>query len=210
MGTCSTRFKEHPMKPWIKRSLFGVFGATVLLGGMAACANNRFEHGPMSTERMAQMRGKVIERVSGKLDLTPAQQQKLGVLADTLQAQRLAMMGSTPEPRTAMQALIAGDKFDRSGAQALLSEKTQAVNTGSPAVIAALGDFYDSLNATPAPSTPTPNSWPWCGARGLTARMGWNWCCGKPPAARSPCPPCWRRPIISTRCRALPNSACAA
>jgi protein CpxP len=148
MGTCSTRFKEHPMKPWIKRSLFGVFGATVLLGGMAACANNRFEHGPMSTERMAQMRGKVIERVSGKLDLTPAQQQKLGVLADTLQAQRLAMMGSTPEPRTAMQALIAGDKFDRSGAQALLSEKTQAVNTGSPAVIAALGDFYDSLNAT--------------------------------------------------------------
>jgi len=148
MGSLSTRFKEHPMKPWIKRSLFGLFGATVLLGGIAACANNRFEHGSMSPERMAQMRGKVIERVSSKLALNADQQQKLNLLADTLQAQRLAMMGSTPEPRTAMQALIAGEKFDRARAQALLSEKTQALDTGSPAVIAALGDFYDSL--TPA------------------------------------------------------------
>jgi Spy/CpxP family protein refolding chaperone len=134
------------MKPWIKRSLFGVFGATVLLGGMAACANHRTDHGSMSPERMAEVRGKVIERVSSKLELNAAQQQKLGVLADTLQAQRLAMMGSTPEPRTAMQALIAGEKFDRARAQALLTEKTQAVDAGSPAVIAALGDFYDSLS----------------------------------------------------------------
>ena len=41
-----------------------------------------------------------------------------------------------------MQSLVAGDKFDRSKAQALVAEKTAAVGTKSPEVIAALGDFY--------------------------------------------------------------------
>ena len=48
----------------------------------------------------------------------------------------------------AVRGLVAGDKFDRAKAQALVTEKTAALNTGSPEVIAALGDFYDSLNAT--------------------------------------------------------------
>ena len=69
------------------------------------------------------------------------------MLADKLQAQRAAMVGSTADPRAAMQALVAGDKFDRTRAQSLLNEKLQAVQTGSPEVIAAMGDFYDSLNA---------------------------------------------------------------
>jgi Spy/CpxP family protein refolding chaperone len=47
-----------------------------------------------------------------------------------------------------VQALVAGEKFDRARAQALVSEKTAAVNAKSPEVIAALGDFYDSLNPT--------------------------------------------------------------
>jgi Spy/CpxP family protein refolding chaperone len=95
---------------------------------------------------MTEMRGKVIERVGRKLDLDDAQKQKLGVLADKLQAQRAAVVGSTADPRAAMQALVAGDKFDRTRAQSLLNEKLQAVQTGSPEVIAAMGDFYDSLN----------------------------------------------------------------
>jgi PleD family two-component response regulator len=45
-----------------------------------------------------------------------------------------------------MKALVAGDKFDKARAQALVTEKTTAVQTKSPEVIAALADFYDSLN----------------------------------------------------------------
>ena len=47
-----------------------------------------------------------------------------------------------------MEALVAGDKFDRARAQALVTEKAGAITSKSPEVIAAAGDFFDSL--TPA------------------------------------------------------------
>lgn len=132
------------MKPWIKKTLAGVFGATIVLGGLTACAGH--PHGEMGPEKIAEIRGKVVNRVSSKLDLDDAQKAKLNALADTLQAQRAAFKGKTPDPRAEVQAIVAGEKFDRARAQALLDEKTRAVQTASPEVIAAMADFYDSLN----------------------------------------------------------------
>jgi Spy/CpxP family protein refolding chaperone len=57
-------------------------------------------------------------------------------------------MGTTKEPRAEIKALIAGEKFDAARAQALVNEKTTALQTRSPEVIAALAAFYDSLNST--------------------------------------------------------------
>lgn len=132
------------MKPWIKKTLAGVFGATIVLGGLTACAGHR--HGEMGPEKIAEIRGKVVNRVSSKLDLNDAQKVKLNALADTLQAQRAAFKGKTPDPRAEVQAIVAGATFDRARAQALMEEKTRAVQTASPEVIAAMADFYDSLN----------------------------------------------------------------
>ena len=95
---------------------------------------------------MAEVRGKVMERVGSKLDLNEAQKQKLATLADKLQAQRAALVGQAGDPRAEVQALVAGEKFDRARAQALLDEKLRAVQTGSPEVLTAMADFYDSLN----------------------------------------------------------------
>lgn len=135
------------MKHWIKRSLIAVVGATLAIGALTACGHRHEGRGwQMSAEDQAKMRGRIIERVTSKLDLNADQQQKLGVLADKLQAQRTALAGTTKDPRAEVQALVAGNKFDRARAQALVSEKTAAIGTGSPEVIAALGDFYDSLN----------------------------------------------------------------
>jgi Spy/CpxP family protein refolding chaperone len=131
------------VKPWIKRTVFGALGGLLVLGSLAACSHHR---GPLTDERISEMRGKAVERISGKLDLNEAQKAKLGVLADELLAQRKALRGST-EPRAEMQAVIAGAQFDRAKAQALLDGKTQAVQGGGPKVIAAMADFYDSLNA---------------------------------------------------------------
>ena len=140
------------MQPWIKKTLFGLFGASILVGGLTACSGGHYHrHGPMDAERMAEVRGKVMERVGSKLDLNEAQKQKLAALADKLQAQRAALQGKGANPRAEVEALVAGDKFDRARAQALVSEKTAAITTGSPEVIAAVGDFYDSL--TPAQQT---------------------------------------------------------
>ena len=136
------------MKTWIKRSLMGFTGVAIAVGSLAACGTRHHERGPMSPEKITEVRGKVVNRITSKLDLNAEQQQKLNVLADKVQAQRLAMIGQTTNPRAEMQALVSGDKFDRARALHLLDEKTRAVQVSSPDVINALADFYDSLNPT--------------------------------------------------------------
>lgn len=134
------------MKTWMKRTLIGVFGATALIGGLAACGHRM--HAPwasasMSEADQAKWRERMVDRVAGKLDLDAAQKARLGTLADTLAAQRKQVMGT--DPRAEFQAVLAGERFDRSRAQALVDAKTSALREASPAVITAAADFYDSL-----------------------------------------------------------------
>ena len=135
------------MKLWIKKSLIGLASVTVLLGGLTACGS-RGHHGEgWSAERVSEVRGKVVEKISGKLELDAAQKQKLGVLADQIIASRTAFRGESADPRSEFKALIAGEKFDRAAAQTLLDQKTQAIQGNAPQTLNALADFYDSLNA---------------------------------------------------------------
>ena len=137
------------MKPWIKRSLLAFTGISIAIGGLTACGTRgHHERGPMSAEKIAEVRGKVVKRITSELDLNAEQQQKLNVLADKMQAQRTALIGKTTDPRAELNALVAGEKFDRTRALGLLDEKTRAVQSSSPEVINALADFYDSLNPT--------------------------------------------------------------
>ena len=137
------------MKTWIKRTLVGVFGASVLFGGLAACSHHRMHEGhggaAMSEADRVEWRAKMIERASSKLELDAAQKAKLAVLADTLAAQRKTVMGTTTDPRAELQAMISGERFDRSRAQTMVDTKTAALREASPAVITAAADFYDSL-----------------------------------------------------------------
>lgn len=136
------------MKPWIKRTLIGLFGAAVLVGSLTACGHRPHGFGAsMSAEDATQFRTKMVERVSSKLELNADQKQRLTVLADKLHEQRTALAGQGKDPRADVKALVAGDKFDRARAQALVTEKTTVLQSKSPDVIAALADFYDSLNA---------------------------------------------------------------
>lgn len=133
------------MKPWIKRSLIGLASVTVVLGGLTACGSRGDHARGWSDERITEVRGKAIDRISDRLDLNAEQKAKLGVLADQMIASRKAFRGNT-DPRTDLQALVAGDKFDRSRAQQLLDQKLQAAQGNGPQMLAAFGDFYDSLN----------------------------------------------------------------
>lgn len=132
------------LKPWVKRTVFGAVGGVMLLGGLVACGHRH--HGPWTDEQVLEMRGKAVERIGGKLDLNDAQKLKLTALADELIAQRKALRGTSADPKAEFSSLIAGAQFDRSKAQALLSQKTEAVQGNGPKVITALADFYDSLN----------------------------------------------------------------
>ena len=137
------------MKTWIRRTLIGLAATGALLGGLAACSHGH-HRGPMSEADIVQMRERVIDRATSKLDLDAAQKARLATLADALQAQRSALMAGAPgaagsHPRAELQALIAGSSFDRAKAQALVDGKTAAVRDKAPAVVTAMADFYDSL-----------------------------------------------------------------
>jgi periplasmic protein CpxP/Spy len=140
--------KHLTMKSWLKRTLIGVFGASVLFGGLAACSH-RPHHGyggyAMSDDDAAKMKARMVEKVGIRLDLDEAQKAKLGVLADQLRAQRKALVGNTTDPRAELQSLVAGPTFDRAKAKSLVEAKTGAITAQSPEVIAAMADFYDSL-----------------------------------------------------------------
>jgi Spy/CpxP family protein refolding chaperone len=136
------------MKPWLRRTLIGIFGTSVLFGGIAACSHRGHgAHGWQATseEDASRFKARMVERVGSKLDLDAAQKDKLGVLADKLREQRLALVAGTPDPRGELQALVAGTSFDRTRANALVQSKTDALRSKSPEVIAAAADFYDSL-----------------------------------------------------------------
>lgn len=132
------------MTPWIKYTLIGVFGTAVLFGGLSACAH-RHHGGMMSEADMTQMRERFIDKASRELTLDEAQKAKLAGLADAIKAQRAALMAGGANPRTEMAALVAGPQFDRVRAQALIDGKTGAVRDKAPTVVAAMADFYDSL-----------------------------------------------------------------
>jgi len=135
------------MKTWIKRSLFTLLGTSVLVGGLVACGHRHHEFGAsLSAEQYTQKRDKMVDKVAGRLDLTAEQKKHLQTLGDTLYAQRTALIGQTKVPRAEMKALVASDKFDAARAQALITEKTTALQSRSPEVIAALAEFYNSLN----------------------------------------------------------------
>lgn len=133
------------MKRWLKQTLIGVFGASILIGGLTACGHGG-RHGNWATSEAdsARMREHLLERAGKQLNLDDAQKQRLAVLADKLREQRTALMGAN-DPRVEFQALVAGPTFDRSGAQALVEAKTAALRSKSPEVIAAAADFYDGL-----------------------------------------------------------------
>lgn len=136
------------MKTWIKRSLIGLAATGLLLGGLAACSHRYSHHGlhgSLSESDVVQLRERFIDKAAGKLDLDAAQKASLALLADALQAQRAALIEGGANPRAELQALVAGPRFDRERAQALVEAKTGALRDKAPAVVAAMADFYDGL-----------------------------------------------------------------
>ena len=135
------------MKPWLKRTFLGLFGATALVGGVTAWSQGYHGHrswNAMSEEDVAKFKSRAVDRVAEHLELSVDQKTRLGVLVDRLHEQRTALHGTT-DPRADIAALIKDNTFDRWHAQDLLNAKLAAVRDKSPQVIAALGDFYDSL-----------------------------------------------------------------
>jgi len=133
------------MRPWLKRTFIGLFGASVLFGGLSACSHRHAAGTALSEEEAAKFRERMVDRVAHELKLDATQRQRLTVLAEKLREQRLALMAGTADPRVEVQNLVKDAAFDRWRAQELVDAKLAAVRDKSPQVIAAAADFYDGL-----------------------------------------------------------------
>jgi protein CpxP len=134
------------IKTWLKRTLAGVAVSSALLGGLAFAQDGGFHHGPPTAEQMAQHEARMLAHIGKKLNLDAGQAAKLKTLADLFMAQHRPAAGA--DPHAAMTALIAGNTFDRAGATQLMNQHIAKMQANGPALINAMGDFYDSLNAT--------------------------------------------------------------
>ena len=127
----------------IRRALFGVLGVTLIAGGLSACGHHR-DHGwgaNATPEQFAQQRDRLVDRAASKLDLNAEQKKLLAVVGDKLFEQRKAMMGQTTDPCAELKSLVAGPKFDTAKAQALITDKTTAMQARSPETLAALAAY---------------------------------------------------------------------
>ena len=135
------------MKTWIKRTLIGVVGGAVLLGGLAACGQRHegWQRSQISQEDAAKWRERTLERAGKELQLDAGQKLKLGAAFDQLREHRNTVATGLADPRAELRALVGGERLDRTRAQAWVDEKTQVLRGDSPRTIGALADFYDSL-----------------------------------------------------------------
>ncbi|MGY0195344.1 Spy/CpxP family protein refolding chaperone [Leptothrix sp. BB-4] len=129
-------------------------------GPMGMMGMGHGHRGPMNEADHQKMRDRMLDRATTQLKLDDAQKARLGKLLDTLHAQRQALQaaGSSAaaapkageaakpaSPRDDLQALIAGNRFDKAKAQQQADAKAQAIQKSSPEVIAAAADFFDNL-----------------------------------------------------------------
>ena len=89
------------MKTWIKRTLIGLFGASILVGGMAACSHRYHGWGGehLSAEDSAKWRERILEPAGKELQLDASQTQRLGVVFDRMREQPNALMAGSASPR---------------------------------------------------------------------------------------------------------------
>lgn len=126
------------MKPRTKRILYIIGGVTAVTG-MLAFGAHRYHHDP---EHHAQW---MMEKVSKKLDLTTDQQARLKGVRDVLVATAKSVHAERTTVHQEVLEVIKDAKLDRQKALAMVTKRTDTVRERAPSVVAAIGDFYDSL-----------------------------------------------------------------
>ncbi|MDH5324921.1 MAG: Spy/CpxP family protein refolding chaperone [Gammaproteobacteria bacterium] len=88
----------------------------------------------------------VVEKLNDKLELNQQQQIQLNQLKDEILRVHYDLHGDKVAHMDKVMSLIKEPTFNQGTALDLVNQKTRYVNDNAPAVITALGNFYDSLN----------------------------------------------------------------
>jgi len=123
-----------------KRTIIVITGGALLIGGVVAC--NRGMHCGSPEERGKWM----VEKVSKELELNETQQVKLVEVKDEFLDVRKTMRSNRVQTRKDILAMLKQPTLDREKANTIVGQHIETINTRSPAIIDAIGNFYDSLD----------------------------------------------------------------
>ena len=132
---------------WFKPAAAGSFFTAMPWLTRGWRARHKAQHRHHRWHDPAAFRDRAVQRIASRLNLNAEQREALATVVNRLHAQREALRGST-DWRDELRSLVQDDTFDRWHAQDLLHARVQALREQGPQVIAALGDFYDKLDAT--------------------------------------------------------------
>lgn len=117
-----------------------ITGGILLIGAVAAGA------GVSGHCRNGDHMGRAIDRVSDELELNAEQRQKLEELGAVMKQARQSMKDGTGIET--VLGSVKGASLDREALSAMVNEKLDRARAQAPQVIAALGNFYDGLDAS--------------------------------------------------------------
>jgi Spy/CpxP family protein refolding chaperone len=121
------------------RYIAAILAAVGIAVAVAACGHHGHDYGS------ADYAVRHIEKLGKELNLNEAQTARLNAVSAMLRKSRETMRTKHAEKQKEVLALLDQPKLDRQRAQSLVQQTSRDINDHAPEVIAALGDFYDSL-----------------------------------------------------------------
>ena len=121
-----------------KRTFIYMTGIVLLTTSIVACNRGTPE------ERGERM----VQKITEELALTEVQQTSLSEVKDSFLEMRKTMQNNREQTKTDIQTMLSQPVLDRDMANAIVNQHVDTIHSGSPAIINAIGDFYDSLDDT--------------------------------------------------------------
>lgn len=123
-----------------KRAIIVITSGVLLIGGVAACKHKM--HSASAEERGEW----VVEKVSEELELNDNQRVKLVAVKDEFLDMRKTIRSDRTQRRAEVLDMLKQPTLDREKMNAIVSQKIATINARSPAIVDAIGNFFDSLD----------------------------------------------------------------
>ena len=119
-----------------KRTIIYLTGAALLTTSLVACNRGTPEE-----------RGeRIVQKITEELELTETQQSRLSDVKNEFLDMRKTMRSNREQTQTDIQAMLKQPTLDRNKANSIVNQHIETIHSRSPAIIDAIGNFYDSLD----------------------------------------------------------------
>ena len=90
----------------------------------------------------------MVQKITEELALTETQQSNLSEVKDAFLEMRKTMQSNREQTKTDIKLMLQQPTLDRDMANSIVNQHIETIHAGSPVIINAIADFYDSLDDT--------------------------------------------------------------